>query len=113
MACGSWRADAVRVITYSVLTRGQVTASISPTGARTDYEYDDLGRQVTTIAPAMEIVDPADDYSTITVRPRSETVYEALGRRYQTITHILVHENETVDDSSEWVTTHNYDAQAG
>ena len=54
-------------------TRGRVEATIGADGGRTDFEYDDQGRRVATIGPEVVI-------SGVSVRHRTETIYDDRGR---------------------------------
>ena len=64
------------ITSYDYDDAGQQVSMTDALGHTTYYEYDALGRQTAQILPA--VVDPATGQ---TVHPRSETIYDSLGRR--------------------------------
>ena len=81
-------------------------ATIDRSAAReTRYEYDAVGRQVATISPVVE--DP--DNSGQTIRIRTETIYDALGRRVAVREQIKQHSSTFIDASTAVETRYEYD----
>jgi RHS repeat-associated protein len=101
----------------------QVHKSIAADGQVTEYEYDKLGRQIATIGhavPADSVALPdsvlstlSSPLSTLSVRHRSETVYDAEGRvALQRANVVQVEDalgNISVDRSAAQETTYGYD----
>ncbi|MCA9078376.1 MAG: putative Ig domain-containing protein [Planctomycetaceae bacterium] len=81
---------------------GRVEKQIAADGQVTEYEYDSLGRKVAMIGTPVEI-------DGVTVRLRSETVYDSLGRAYQQRTNIKQFEDGTTDDTDVQTTTSEFD----
>jgi len=73
-------------------------------GQLTEYEYDALDRQIAVIGTPVVI-------GGVTVRLRSETAYDSLGRGFQQRTNITQFADDTIDDTAAQTTTSAYDAR--
>ncbi|MBA2115003.1 putative Ig domain-containing protein [Bremerella alba] len=95
--------------------KGQVEKSVSADGQATEYEYDDLGRQVATVTHAVtaESVGLGDQYPGAMVRYRMETIHDEQGRveteRANLIQVEFADGNTLVDESQVQETSYQYD----
>ncbi|MBT8228600.1 MAG: hypothetical protein HKP61_17650 [Dactylosporangium sp.] len=82
-ADGSGRTEHVTASTnqlttrYTVDDRGLTTAMVDPNGNTTDYDYDEVGQPVATIAPSISA--EAHGASAVSVRPTALAGYNAFG----------------------------------
>jgi RHS repeat-associated protein len=60
---------------------GQKTYRIDQLGRRTDYEYDLAGHLIAVTLPSIQIENPQNAGTLITVRPRTEYTYDATGNQ--------------------------------
>jgi YD repeat-containing protein len=84
-------------------SQGREARSIAADGEVTDYEYDDLDRQVAVIGPPVVLAG-------VIVRQRTETVYDDLGRLSIERVNVRQYADGTIDRSQARETRYDYDA---